>query len=66
LRKLIHKVAERQDFEIVELAVIPDYAHMFVLASPGLSPTKLIQVVKGITARVMFRGFASIKTRYQE
>jgi putative transposase len=58
---LIYEVAERYDFEIVELAVMPDHVHMFVSACPGLSPARLIQLVKSITAREMFKRFPGIK-----
>lgn len=61
LCKLIYEVAERYDFEIVELAVMPDHVHMFVSASPEFSPAKLIQIVKSITARDMFKRFPGIK-----
>ena len=54
LCKLIYEVAERHDFEVVELAVMPDHVHMFVSAFPEVSPAKLIQIIKSITARGMF------------
>lgn len=61
LCKLIYEVAERYDFEIVELAVMPDHVHMFVSASPEVSPSRLIQILKSITAREMFKRFPGIK-----
>ena len=59
--RLIYEVAERYDFEIVELAVMPDHVHMFVSATPNDSPAKLIQKVKSITAREIFLKFPGIK-----
>lgn len=61
LAKLIYEVAERYDFEVVELAVMPDHVHMFVSASPEMSPATIIQTVKSITARRMFSRFPGIK-----
>ena len=61
LAKLIYEVAERYDFEVVELAVMPDHVHMFVSASPEMSPASIIQTVKSITARRMFSRFPGIK-----
>ena len=60
LAKLIYEVAERYDFEVVELAVMPDHVHMFVSASPEMSPARIIQTVKSITARRMFSRFPGI------
>ncbi len=59
--KTIYEVAERYDFEVEELAVMPDHVDLFVSASPEVSPAKLIQTVKSITARGAFRRFPSIK-----
>ena len=61
LAKLIYEVAERYDFEVVELAVMPDHVHMFVSASPEMSPAGIIQTVKSITARRMFSRFPGLK-----
>ncbi len=59
--KIIYEVAERYDFGVVELAVMPDHVHMFVSASPDVSPARLIQTVKSITARKLFKRFPGIK-----
>jgi len=61
LRGLINEIAERYDFELVELAVMPDHIHMFVSATPNDSPSKLIQTVKSITAKKLFEKFLGIK-----
>jgi len=58
---VIYEVAERYDFEIVELAVMPDHVHMFVSACPEMAPARMIQIVKSITARKMFLRFPGIK-----
>ena len=61
LAKLIYEVAERYDFQVVELAVMPEHVHMFVSASPEMSPARIIQSVKSITARKLFERFPGIK-----
>jgi len=59
--KIIYEVAERFDFEIVELAVMEDHVHMFVSAIPDLSPSRIMKLVKGITANEIFQEFPGIK-----
>ena len=61
--KIIRKVAERYDFEIRELAVMPDHVHMFVAASPRMSPSRIVKLVKGITAKKIFERFPSVKKK---
>ena len=53
--------AERYDFDIIELAVLPDHVHMFVSAPPDITPASLVQAVKSITARKVFARFPGIK-----
>jgi len=59
--KIIYEVAERFDFAVLELAVMPDHVHMFVTAPPDVAPATLIQRVKSITAREVFNRFPAIK-----
>ena len=59
--KIIYEVAERYDFEIDELAVMPDHVHMFVSSIPDMAPARIAQIVKSITAREVFKRFPGIK-----
>ena len=59
--RVIYEVAERYDFDVLELAVMPDHVHLFVSAIPSMSPSHLIQIVKSITAREVFRRFPGVK-----
>lgn len=59
--KMVYEVAERYDFNIVELAVMPDHVHMFASAPPDMAPAKIIQTMKSITARKVFERFPGIK-----
>ena len=61
LARVIYEVAERYDFEVIELAVMPDHVHMFVTAPPDVAPSSIIQRVKSITAREMFKRFPGLK-----
>ena len=59
--KMVYEVAERYDFSIVELAVMPDHVHMFASAPPDMAPARIIQMMKSITARKVFERFPGIK-----
>jgi putative transposase len=58
---MIYEIAERYEFEVVELAVMPDHVHLFVGASPEVSPASIVQVVKSITAKKVYERFPGIK-----
>ena len=57
------EVAARYDFEIMELAVMPDHVHMFVAAPPQTAPADIVRTVKSITAKRVFRRFPSVKRK---
>jgi len=59
---VIYEIAERYGFEVVELAVMPDHVHLFVSATPETSPAHLLQMIKSITARAVFKRFPGITT----
>ena len=59
--RVIYEVAERYDFTVLEMAVMPDHVHLFISALPDVSPAALIQKIKSITAREVFRRFPSLK-----
>jgi putative transposase len=59
--KVVNEVAERYDFNVVELAVMPDHVHLFVSAPPDIAPAEIVRVVKSITAREVFKRFPGIK-----
>ena len=61
ITKVVREVAERYDFSVVELAVMPDHVHLFVSASPEVSPAEIVRIVKSITAREVFKRFPGIK-----
>jgi len=61
ISKVIYEVAERYDFDIIELAVMEDHVHMFASAMPHVAPSDLIRTVKSITARKVFERFPSVK-----
>ena len=60
---IIYEVAERYDFQILELAVMPNHIHLFVSAAPHIAPDDLIRTVKSITARKVFARFPGIKRK---
>ena len=61
ITRVVKEVAERYDFSVIELAVMPDHVHLFVSATPEIAPAEIVRVVKSITARKVFKRFPGIK-----
>ena len=61
LVKVINEVAERFDYHVLELAVMPDHIHLFLSATPKDSASCIMRRIKSITATKLFKRFSSIK-----
>ncbi len=63
-RDLIRQICEARDVAIVRGAVSPDHFHVLLSLLPDLSPSKLVQSVKGRSSRRIQDEFPEIKKRY--
>ena len=63
MKSIIEKVGYDYGIEIVELEIPEDHIHMVVRNEPKQSPSKIMQVIKSISAREFFRMFPNIKSK---
>jgi len=63
LKIVIKEICERYRFMIDEIWTDWDHVHIFVWASPKHSPSQIMQIIKGITAKKMFSQFPEIKKK---
>mgnify|MGYP001568520815 FL=1 len=61
LSLLVKEIAERYEFEIEELGSDGDHVHILVSSPPRYSPSQVMQIIKSITGRLMFKQFPEIK-----
>jgi len=50
--------------EVEEIEIPEDHIHMILKAEPKMSPSRIMQIIKSITAREFFRMYPEIKRRY--
>lgn len=62
MRELIYQIAEDKGFTVDEFeAGDMDHVHLFVTAPPKLSPSLLVQYLKGITGRKIMERYPDLK-----
>ena len=61
---VLHEVAKRHHIEIVELSVMPDHIHTVVGIPPTMSVSKALQLLKGASARELFKRRTYFRRRY--
>jgi len=42
---------------LILMEVMEDHVHIFLSASPRYSPAKIVNIIKAISSRKIFRGF---------
>lgn len=50
-------------YEILEMEVMPDHVHLLIDANPQIGIDKIIQKIKGVTAKKLREEFPSLKSR---
>ena len=61
LKTICFEIGERYCFEFDAIGTDGDHVHLFVGAEPKYSPSKVMQVIKSITARQIFKEHPEIK-----
>ena len=60
----IEEACKRYKIEIIILKVLPEHAHMIVDCPRTMSDAQLLQVIKGLSAYLLFRICPDLRKRY--
>ncbi|MCZ6678387.1 MAG: IS200/IS605 family transposase [Candidatus Poribacteria bacterium] len=63
LEGLIKSYALKNGVEILSLSIQQDHVHLFVSSPPRFSPSQLINLFKGATARELLKRYPNLKRR---
>ena len=61
IKKTCLEIAKRYEIRFIEIGTDEDHVHFLIQSIPRYSPTKIIQTVKSITAREVFRQAPEVK-----
>ena len=61
IREVFAEIAERYEFEIDTMEVKDDHVHLFLSAPPRYSPAGIVQIIKSISAKRVFKQFPEVK-----
>ena len=62
--EVLNEVAKRHNIEITELSVMSDHIHIVVVIPPTMSVSKALQLLKGASARELFKRRTYFRCRY--
>ena len=63
IKETLRGISERYEIIIDEIGFDKNHIHIFCGASPKLSPLRIIEIIKSITARRVFEKFPKLKKR---
>jgi len=63
LKAICLDIAQRYEIAFLEIGTDKDHVHFLVQSVPSYSPTKIVQIIKSLTAREMFHRVPSVKKR---
>jgi len=61
IKSICSEIGERYWFKFDAIGTDGDHVHIFVGAAPRYSPSKVMQIVKSITAKEFFKKFPEVK-----
>ena len=64
LKEILIDVANRYEYEIIQMEVMPDHIHIFVGAKPTVAPIDIVRIFKSITAIELFKKYPKLKSFY--
>lgn len=63
LKEVCLEIAKRYEIDFIEIGTDQDHVHFLVQSVPSYSPTKIVQIIKSITAREIFKQVPSVKQK---
>ena len=61
LKEVFKRISEEYGFEIDTMEVVEDHIHVFLEAPPKYSPAQLVQMMKSISAKEVFKKFPELR-----
>ena len=61
LKEICLEIAQRYEIVFLEIGTDKNHVHFLVQSVPSYSPTKLVKIVKSLTARELFKRVPSVK-----
>jgi putative transposase len=66
LKNLMEQIAVDKSFSIHAMEVMPDHVHVFVGAHPKISPSYIVKMLKGISARLLMMKYPGLKEQLRK
>ncbi len=63
LKKVFEEIAEEYEFRIDTMEVMEDHVHVFIEASPSYAPARVVQIMKSISAKELYKKYPELRKK---
>ena len=64
IRELIREICRSKDIEIIRGHIRPDHVHLLLSVPPTLSPSRVVQAIKGKTSHHLLQEFRTLRKQF--
>ena len=64
IHTIFRTIAYHYDMEIGEINCLPDHVHFSVSAPPRIAPARIVQILKSVSTKLLFKEFPWLKHIY--
>ena len=61
VKEIFQQIAEEYEFSIDTMEIMEDHVHVFIEAPPRYSPSEIVQIMKSISAREVFKRYPKLR-----
>jgi putative transposase len=61
VKEIFQQIAEEYEFRIDTMEIMEDHVHVFIEAPPRYSPSEIVQTMKSISAREVFKRYPRLR-----
>ena len=61
MKEVFQRIAEEYEFRIDTMEIMEDHVHIFVEAPPKYSPAQVVQILKSVSSREVFKKFPKLR-----
>jgi len=61
---LFREIALQYDMEVSEIDVMSDHVHILVSAPPRIAPSHMVQIMKSVSTKLLFKKYRWLKNQY--
>ncbi len=65
IKEICLEIGERYEIQFVEIGTDEDHVHFLVQSVPTMAVSKIVQIIKSITAREEFKNHPEIESNYE-